>query len=133
MNIIIKIWALIVLVYLLTLALVIVYPIIIEVVAATFEHLDRVSGGFATPSLIVLLISGLMATLYVHTTILAENRREPLTLIVAAGTMFSNMFKGSIERRVRHTLSEIKPLGVVRVILFSPSHEGIGRKVRRVR
>lgn len=132
-NVIIKIWGIIVLVYLVSLAIVIVYPIFVRAVTATFTHLDRATGGFATPSLIVLLISGLMATLYVHTTLFVENKKEPLTLVVAAGTMFSNMFKSSTDRRVRQSLSEIKPVGVVRIVLFNPSQEGVGTRSRWVR
>lgn len=133
MGVLLKIWALIVIIYLTSLVAVIYWPAMVDSITKGLNYLDQVSGGFATPALVVLLISGSIASVYVYSNIIVQTRKEPIALVIAGGTMFNNMFNSNAERRAREVLSEFKPPGNLNVVLFAPMQRDIGRRVKRVR
>lgn len=133
MDVLLKIWAFIIFIYFISLVVVIFWPSFVNSVTESLKYLDQASGGFATPTLVVLLISGSIASLYVYSNIIVQTRREPIALIVASGTMYANLFNSNAERRAREVLSRFKPPGNLYVILFAPTQRDVGRKVKRVR
>lgn len=133
MSVLVKIWSVILGTYVVALLLIACWPIIVNALAGTFEYLDQITGGFATPAFIVLFTTGLTATLFFYTNVLVQTRKEPLALIIAGGTMFKNVFKSRAERRARDEVSQLNPPGVIEIVLFSPSQRDIGEHYREVR